>query len=106
MSDKYLAESGLPFYLFDHGYDVWVNGNRGTVYNRQHINDTDGEKMMETSEYWDFDYTDMGTKDMPALIDFVAAATGSDKISQIGYAQGTAMMYHALASAKTEESLK
>lgn len=37
---EFRLESALPIYLFDHGYDIWINGNRGTYFNRKHTKDT------------------------------------------------------------------
>lgn len=95
--EQFRIESSLPIYLFDHGYDVWMNGNRGTYFNRKHVNDGVDASYSDYSEYWDFDFVEMGTKDVPALIEYVVGATGVDQISYVGYSQGTTLMYQALA---------
>jgi hypothetical protein len=45
----------IPVALWDAGYDVWIDGNRGTTYNRGHVNADISQK-----EYWDFTTIDMG----------------------------------------------
>jgi pimeloyl-ACP methyl ester carboxylesterase len=42
----------------------------------------DGDK------FWDFDFEDMGTKDVPAEIDYIIKLTGQDKIAYIGHSMG------------------
>ena len=49
--------------LVDDGYTVYMGNNRGTKFSKNlQREDTSSE------EYWDFDFTDMGTKDLPAII--------------------------------------
>jgi hypothetical protein len=31
---SYVTTSALPIFLYQYGYDVWIDGNRGTLYNR------------------------------------------------------------------------
>lgn len=41
----------LPINLFDYGFDVWMDGNRGTQYQ------TDNEVYsMSDAEYWNFNF--------------------------------------------------
>lgn len=47
----------IPIALHDEGYDIWLDGNRGTIYQR-------GHKYPVSQEiYWDFSYSDMGVED-------------------------------------------
>ena len=39
--------------------------------------------------FWNFDWEDMGTKDTPAVIDYILGKTGRDKIAYIGHSEGT-----------------
>ena len=58
-------ESGLPFHLqlVDAGYDVWIGNNRGTEYAWEH------ETLdINTPEYWDFTWSEMGLYDDVANI--------------------------------------
>ena len=75
---KYRIESALPIYLFDHGYDVWINGNRGTFYNRGSILDDAEFSFSNDDEFWEYDWYTMATQDQPALIRYITGATEQD----------------------------
>ena len=65
-------ESVAPaFVLARAGYDVWMGNNRGNRFSQTHttLNNT-------SKEYWTFDWEQMGTKDTPAVIDFILEKTG------------------------------
>ena len=58
-TNKDLADSPMPpagkslvTQLFDAGFDVWFDGNRGTLYNRE---TTDGSTI-DDADYWDWSY--------------------------------------------------
>jgi len=54
------------FVLARAGYDVWMGNNRGNRFSNTH------ETLSGTSkEYWNFSWEEMGTKDTPAVIDYV-----------------------------------
>lgn len=58
------------------GYDVWLGNNRGTRFSQRHTN-----LDPKSREYWMFDWEDMGTKDLPAFINFILKSTGFSKIA-------------------------
>lgn len=61
---EYFIEEPLPLKLLDQGYDVWMGNSRGTRYGA--IN----QKYSSANiRYWDFTFEQMGTQDLPALID-------------------------------------
>lgn len=72
------------FFLASQGFDVWLGNNRGNRFSDKHTTlDT------RSREYWQFDWEEMGTKDQPAVIDFILNKTGHSKMSYIGHSQGT-----------------
>lgn len=72
------------FHLAENGYDVWLGNNRGNRFSDTHISLTKDQK-----EYWNFDWEDMGTGDVPAMFDYILEETGVEKLSYIGHSQGT-----------------
>ena len=56
----------LPLHLFDEGFDIWMASNRGTKYCQEH------ETLdINTKEYWDFSWVEMGKYDDVANIKYV-----------------------------------
>lgn len=47
----------------------------------------------------------MGTKDLPAAIDYVIEYTGQEKIAYLGYSEGTASMFTALSETDMQEKI-
>ena len=59
----YFVGKPLPLKLVDLGYTVYMGNNRGTKFSKNlQIEDS------SSAEYWDFDFREMGTEDVPALI--------------------------------------
>ncbi|XVF50640.1 hypothetical protein PTKIN_Ptkin04bG0118300 [Pterospermum kingtungense] len=55
---------GSPaFAAFDQGYDVFLGNYRGLV-SREHV-----DKNISSQQYWQFSVNELGTKDIPALIE-------------------------------------
>lgn len=86
-------EKALGFVLSRAGYDVWLGNNRGNMMSRGHVNLTAKQK-----EYWDFDFEEMGTQDVPAFINFILNKTeGKNKIGKlaayVGHSEGTSQFF-------------
>ncbi len=94
-SDSWVAnyeKMSLAFILANKDYDVWLGNNRGNKYSRSHVKfDPDTDK-----QFWDFSLHEMGTLDVPAMIDFILQETGRKQISYIGHSQGTAQLFAAM----------
>jgi len=66
------------------GYDVWMGNNRGTRFSQAHKT-----LSIKDKAFWDFSWEEMGTKDTPAVIDYILKSTGADKVNFLGHSEGT-----------------
>ena len=89
-----LPTKPLPLSLFDYGYDVWVDGNRGTVYQ---YGDVEGRG---DSANWQWDFREMALEDQVAQIEYIVSVSENyDFLSYIGYSLGTRQMYKLIDEA-------
>lgn len=49
------------------------------------------------TQYWDFSFEEKGDYDLRAAIDFIQKNKGNQKLSLIGYSQGTTTMMYAMS---------
>ncbi|ODQ64181.1 alpha/beta-hydrolase [Nadsonia fulvescens var. elongata DSM 6958] len=49
---------------------------------------------------WEWDIIDMGTKDLPCMIDFILAKTINEKLALVAHSQGTTQTFIALAKSQ------
>ncbi|KAH8287808.1 hypothetical protein KR018_000554 [Drosophila ironensis] len=89
--------SGLAYYLYDNGYDVWMGNARGNRYSRAHM------KLYPSTDkaFWSFSWHEIGMYDLPAMIDTVLEKTGHQKLSYFGHSQGTTAFF-VMASSRPE----
>ena len=68
----FVANGGLsPSILLAYkGYDVWLGNNRGNFFSYKSTNMTEKDPI-----YWQFDIEDIGTRDIPAMIDYIRDVT-------------------------------
>jgi hypothetical protein len=64
-------ELSPAFIMAQNGYDVWLGNNRGNDFARFHE-----DLAIDTEEFWDFSWEEMGVYDTPAHIDFILEKTG------------------------------
>ncbi|XP_020279750.1 lipase 3-like isoform X2 [Pseudomyrmex gracilis] len=89
-------EKGLAFILADAGYDVWLGNARGTTYSRKHT-----DLSVLDKEYWDFSWHEIGTRDLPATIDYILKTTRREKLFYLGHSEGTTSFF-VMASERFE----
>ena len=85
------VDKAPAYILARQGYDVWLGNNRGNRFSQGHKT----LNYLKDREYWRFTWEEMGTKDMPAMLDFITTIRGVDKISYIGHSQGTTQIMSA-----------
>ncbi|EZA49940.1 Lipase, partial [Ooceraea biroi] len=78
----------IGFLLADNGYDVWLGNSRGTTNSKNHTTFS-----IESAQFWDFSWHEMGVFDMPAMIDYILAQTGEKQLFYIGFSQGTTQFW-------------
>lgn len=89
-------------YIFaDSGYDVWLPNTRGNVYSKNHTT----KNPHTDPSFWDFSFWEVGTKDIPALVDYVLDQTEASKLFYIGHSQATSA-YMAWLSEQPEYNSK
>lgn len=93
--------SGLGYFLYEAGYDVWMGNARGTRYSKGHA------KLNANTDkaYWSFSWHEIGLYDLPAMIDAVLAKTGYSKLSYFGHSQGSTSFF-VMASSRPEYNAK
>ncbi|XP_068151243.1 lipase 1 isoform X2 [Drosophila tropicalis] len=94
-------KSGLGYYLYAKGYDVWMANVRGNRYSRNHVK----YNASADKAYWSFSWHEIGYYDLPAMVDAVLAKTGYQKLSYIGHSQGTTTFF-VMASTRPEYNAK
>ncbi|KIM45191.1 hypothetical protein M413DRAFT_24436 [Hebeloma cylindrosporum] len=86
------ASRALPFVLVEQGYDVWLGNNRGNKYSKKSIH-----HGPNSSKFWDFSIDDFAWHDIPDSINHILDVTKADKLSYVGFSQGTAQAFAALS---------
>uniref|UniRef100_A0A182TAR7 Lipase n=1 Tax=Anopheles maculatus TaxID=74869 RepID=A0A182TAR7_9DIPT len=77
-------DTSLAYMLADAGYDVWMGNARGNRYSRRHR-----FRSNETQTFWDFSWHEVGSIDIPNVIDYILIRTGQQSLQYVGHSQGT-----------------
>ncbi len=88
--------------LVDAGYDVWLGNRRGNKYSQKHrIYKPHEEK------FWDYSMDETIYHDLPSFVDHILThAPRHEKVSLVGFSQGTAEALAALSiSSRLEEKI-
>ncbi|XP_029707755.2 lipase 1 [Aedes albopictus] len=80
--------NSLAYLLADNGYDVWLANARGTRYSRKH-----STLSVDSEEYWNFSFHEIGYYDLPAKIDYILNTTNNNKLQYVGFSQGTTVFF-------------
>ncbi|XP_011702600.1 PREDICTED: lipase 3-like [Wasmannia auropunctata] len=90
----------IAYLLADDGYDVWLGNSRGTTNSKNHT-----YLSIQSAEFWDFSWHEMGMHDLPAMIDYILYQTGQEQLFYVGFSQGTTQFW-VLMSLKPEYNKK
>ncbi|KYN32645.1 Lipase 3 [Trachymyrmex septentrionalis] len=90
----------LAFLLADQGYDVWLGNMRGNSYCRSHVNMT-----IYDPKFWQYSFHEVGTKDLPAMFNYIFNYTDQKDLYYIGHSMGTTSLF-SLLSTKPEYNIK
>lgn len=78
-----LSNDSLAFYLAENGFEVWLGNSRGNQFGLEH------EKFdVNSSEFWNFSFHEVGFYDLPAVIDKMLSVSGSERGFYVGHSQG------------------
>jgi len=85
-SDCWLSsgpDNSLAYLLADAGYDVWLGNARGNIYSRNNI-----IISLNSHKFWHFDWHEIGTIDIPAMIDYILSTTNEEALHFVCHSQG------------------
>lgn len=94
-----LQNDSLAFVLANSGYDVFLANARGTKYSSH------ASYPRNSSQFWNFSHHEIGSYDLPAMIDTVLEITRYEKLFYIASSQGAAISM-VLLSTKPEYNQK
>lgn len=77
-----------------------MGNSRGNRYSNTHISLNN-----ETKAFWDFSWHEIGSIDVPTMIDYILGRTGQQKLHYIGHSMGTTV-YFVMISEKPHYSSK
>ncbi|XP_073820519.1 lipase 3-like [Musca autumnalis] len=81
-------DDSIAYNFADNGYDVWLGNARGNIYSRNNT-----KISLNHPDFWAFSWHEIGTIDIPTLIDYILEKTGESKIHYVGHSQGTTVFF-------------
>lgn len=88
------------YLLADKGFDVFLGNARGNDYGLKHKT-----LSMESTDFWNFSWHEIGIYDIAAMIDLALNRTRSESLFYFGHSQGTTALF-VLLSMKPEYNQK
>ncbi|XP_034666612.1 lipase 3 [Drosophila subobscura] len=73
----------LPYNYADAGYDVWLGNARGNIYSRNNT-----RLNVKHPYFWKFSWHEIGSIDLPAMIDYILEQTHEQALHYVGHSQG------------------
>lgn len=86
-------EDALAFNLVESGYDVWLGNCRGNPYSNRHVSLSSTQKI-----FWRFSIHELGTVDLPTIIDYIILRTRQPRLHYVGHSQGTSILLILLST--------
>ncbi|XP_075156988.1 lipase 3-like isoform X2 [Haematobia irritans] len=85
-------ENALAYELADRGYDVWLGNSRGNTYGQRHTSLAPSDHR-----FWQFSWHEIGTIDLPLIMDYILKKTQQSSMHYIGHSQGSVIMFVLLS---------
>lgn len=86
-------KKSLPYILSSAGCDVWFANARGNYYSRGHIS-----LKVDSLAFWNFTWEEMGTRDLPAVVDYIKKIkNSSEQLNFIGHSMGATAFFVMLS---------
>jgi lysosomal acid lipase/cholesteryl ester hydrolase len=73
-------------------FDVWAGNFRGNKYSHKHSTLKPNSKT-----FWDFSLDELAIYDIPTIVDYILSTTQQPSLTYVGFSQGTASCFAALA---------
>ncbi|XP_063708896.1 lipase 3-like [Culicoides brevitarsis] len=80
------ANQSLAYNFVNKGYDVWMGNARGTRFSQFH-----NKYTTDDPEYWNYSLHEIGSIDVPTMMEFVLQKTNVAKLQYVGHSQGGAL---------------
>ncbi|KAG5326613.1 LIPK Lipase, partial [Pseudoatta argentina] len=96
-----LAKILVTFLLTDEGYDIWLGNYRGNTYCRSHIKLSSRDR-----DFWQYSFHEIGTRDLPAMIDYVLSNTKQKFLRYVGFSMETTIFFILLSTRPDNAKVK
>ncbi|XP_053624159.1 lipase 3-like [Plodia interpunctella] len=88
------SNKALPYLLWLSGYDVWMTNARGNKFSKAH-----SVLPVDSEEYWDFSFHEIGIYDIAAAINYIRDIGDSTaELHYVGYSMGATALLVLLST--------
>lgn len=81
-------KDSLAYQLASAGYEVWMGNARGNKHSRDHVS-----MSPDSLQFWKFSWHEIGSYDLPAMIDYVINTTNKENLVYIAHSQGNTAFF-------------